>query len=108
MTDIGSISQEEVMALLSSPQPVPGSKRETLVYPQIGAIVTTEKNKQVLDKLQVERERGITVKAQTASLFYTHQGHRYLLNLIDTPVRPPPTRLNLFVGRTGWSWRRTN
>ncbi|XP_056456979.1 translation factor Guf1, mitochondrial [Gadus chalcogrammus] len=50
-----------------------------------GAIVTTEKNKQVLDKLQVERERGITVKAQTASLFYTHKGHRYLLNLIDTP-----------------------
>ncbi|XP_056145182.1 translation factor Guf1, mitochondrial isoform X1 [Lampris incognitus] len=50
-----------------------------------GAIAKTEKNKQVLDKLQVERERGITVKAQTASLFYTHQGHQYLLNLIDTP-----------------------
>ncbi|XP_034037627.1 translation factor Guf1, mitochondrial [Thalassophryne amazonica] len=50
-----------------------------------GAIVKDEKNKQVLDKLQVERERGITVKAQTASLFYTHQGQQYLLNLIDTP-----------------------
>ncbi|KAM4621547.1 translation factor Guf1, mitochondrial isoform 2-T2 [Polymixia lowei] len=50
-----------------------------------GAIAKTEKNKQVLDKLQVERERGITVKAQTASLFYTHQGQQYLLNLIDTP-----------------------
>ncbi|XP_076143628.1 translation factor Guf1, mitochondrial [Alosa pseudoharengus] len=50
-----------------------------------GAIVKTEKNKQVLDKLQVERERGITVKAQTASLFYTHQDETYLLNLIDTP-----------------------
>ncbi|KAL4641648.1 translation factor GUF1, mitochondrial [Arapaima gigas] len=45
----------------------------------------TECNKQVLDKLQVERERGITVKAQTASLFYNHQGQTYLLNLIDTP-----------------------
>jgi len=43
-------------------------------------------NKQVLDKLQVERERGITVKAQTASLFYNHEGETYLLNLIDTPV----------------------
>lgn len=52
----------------------------------IGAIAKTEKNKQVLDKLQVERERGITVKAQTASLFYSHEGQCYLLNLIDTPV----------------------
>uniref|UniRef100_A0A8C7NSI4 GTP binding elongation factor GUF1 n=1 Tax=Oncorhynchus mykiss TaxID=8022 RepID=A0A8C7NSI4_ONCMY len=51
-----------------------------------GAIATTDKNKQVLDKLQVERERGITVKAQTASLFYKYQGQTYLLNLIDTPV----------------------
>ncbi|XP_029583491.1 translation factor Guf1, mitochondrial isoform X3 [Salmo trutta] len=50
-----------------------------------GAITTTDKNKQVLDKLQVERERGITVKAQTASLFYKYQGQTYLLNLIDTP-----------------------
>uniref|UniRef100_A0A3Q3A6Q8 GTP binding elongation factor GUF1 n=1 Tax=Kryptolebias marmoratus TaxID=37003 RepID=A0A3Q3A6Q8_KRYMA len=50
-----------------------------------GAIAKTEKNRQVLDKLQVERERGITVKAQTASLFYTHAGQQYLLNLIDTP-----------------------
>lgn len=50
-----------------------------------GAISAAEKNKQVLDQLQVERERGITVKAQTASLFYSHQGAPHLLNLIDTP-----------------------
>ncbi|XP_072315832.1 translation factor Guf1, mitochondrial [Eucyclogobius newberryi] len=50
-----------------------------------GAISATEKNRQVLDQLQVERERGITVKAQTASLFYHHQGVPHLLNLIDTP-----------------------
>ncbi|XP_078809864.1 translation factor GUF1, mitochondrial isoform X3 [Oryzias latipes] len=50
-----------------------------------GAIAKTGKNKQVLDKLQVERERGITVKAQTASLFYDYGGEQYLLNLIDTP-----------------------
>jgi elongation factor 4 len=43
------------------------------------------KNAQMLDKLQVERERGITVKAQTASLFYEYNGQVYLLNLIDTP-----------------------
>ncbi|KAJ8981318.1 hypothetical protein NQ317_015451 [Molorchus minor] len=40
---------------------------------------------QVLDKLQVERERGITVKAQSASLLYKYDGEVFLLNLIDTP-----------------------
>jgi len=51
-----------------------------------GTISTAMKNEQVLDKLQVERERGITVKAQTASLIYDYNGTTYLLNLIDTPV----------------------
>lgn len=50
-----------------------------------GTISDRNKNEQVLDKLQVEKERGITVKAQTASMFYTYQGQQYLLNLIDTP-----------------------
>lgn len=48
-----------------------------------GAIKTG--SKQILDKLQVERERGITVKAQSASLIYNYKGETYLLNLIDTP-----------------------
>ena len=51
-----------------------------------GTISATEKNEQVLDKLQVERERGITVKAQTATMVYHYKGEPYLLNLIDTPV----------------------
>ena len=42
-------------------------------------------NKQVLDKLDVERERGITVKAQTCSMLYNHNGEDYLLHLVDTP-----------------------
>lgn len=47
------------------------------------AIPTTQ---HVCEWLQVERERGITVKAQTASMMYTHtDGEQYLLNLIDTP-----------------------
>ncbi|RKO91942.1 P-loop containing nucleoside triphosphate hydrolase protein [Blyttiomyces helicus] len=50
-----------------------------------GVITKDGSNKQVLDKLKVERERGITVKAQTATMFYTHEGKDYLLNLIDTP-----------------------
>ncbi|XP_072932040.1 translation factor GUF1 homolog, mitochondrial [Epargyreus clarus] len=50
-----------------------------------GVIKPGSENKQVLDQLQVERERGITVKAVTASLNYTHNNEKYLLNLIDTP-----------------------
>ncbi|XP_003740370.1 translation factor GUF1 homolog, mitochondrial [Galendromus occidentalis] len=50
-----------------------------------GTIGKSSDNKQVLDKLQVERERGITVKAQSASMIYKKDGHDYLLNLIDTP-----------------------
>lgn len=42
-------------------------------------------NKQILDKLDVERERGITVKAQTCSMIYNHNGFDYLLHLVDTP-----------------------
>jgi len=42
-------------------------------------------NKQVLDKLDVERERGITVKAQTCSMIYNYKGLDYLLHLVDTP-----------------------
>ena len=42
-------------------------------------------NKQILDKLDVERERGITVKAQTCSMLYNHKGEDYLLHLVDTP-----------------------
>jgi len=41
--------------------------------------------KQFLDKLDVERERGITVKAQTCSMIYNHEGEDYLLHLVDTP-----------------------
>lgn len=41
--------------------------------------------KQILDKLDVERERGITVKAQTCSMIYNYKGEDYLLHLVDTP-----------------------
>jgi len=50
-----------------------------------GTLSTRHKNEQFLDKLQVEKERGITVKAQSASMIYTYNGEEYLLNLIDTP-----------------------
>ncbi|XP_044254322.1 translation factor GUF1 homolog, mitochondrial [Tribolium madens] len=50
-----------------------------------GAVTKNSGQNQILDKLQVERERGITVKAQSVSLLYNYKGHDYLLNLIDTP-----------------------
>ncbi len=50
-----------------------------------GTLSSRTRHEQFLDKLQVEKERGITVKAQTASMFYEHKGEIYLLNLIDTP-----------------------
>ncbi|KAJ3006214.1 Translation factor guf1 mitochondrial [Thoreauomyces humboldtii] len=55
------------------------------LFLETGTISKDSVNKQVLDKLKVERERGITVKAQTASMIYRHEGQDYLLNLIDTP-----------------------
>lgn len=52
-----------------------------------GVIQPGDANKQVLDKLDVERERGITVKAQTCSMFYVDPKTKeeYLLHLVDTP-----------------------
>ena len=50
-----------------------------------GTISERNKAEQFLDKLQVEKERGITVKANSASMFYEYEGETYLLNLIDTP-----------------------
>ena len=51
-----------------------------------GGLSDREMESQVLDSMDIERERGITIKAQTASLHYTaRNGQVYQLNLIDTP-----------------------
>ncbi len=51
-----------------------------------GGLADREMSAQVLDSMDIERERGITLKAQTAALHYkAKDGHIYNLNLIDTP-----------------------
>ncbi|MBI3936473.1 MAG: elongation factor 4 [Betaproteobacteria bacterium] len=51
-----------------------------------GGLAAREMEEQVLDSMELERERGITIKAQTAALEYrARDGSEYLLNLIDTP-----------------------
>ena len=49
------------------------------------AVTAREAKAQLLDSMDIERERGITIKLNTASLKYHYNGHEYNLNLIDTP-----------------------
>ncbi|PZT47851.1 elongation factor 4 [Helicobacter valdiviensis] len=50
-----------------------------------GAISDREMSNQVMDTMDIEKERGITIKAQSVRLNYEYEGEKYILNLIDTP-----------------------
>tara|TARA_B100001059_G_scaffold82510_1_gene80614 strand:- start:11838 stop:13625 length:1788 start_codon:yes stop_codon:yes gene_type:complete len=50
-----------------------------------GGLSSREMADQILDSMDIEKERGITIKAQAVSLNYKKNGEKYLLNFIDTP-----------------------
>ena len=50
-----------------------------------GSVTERDKKEQLLDNMELERERGITIKSHAIQMEYTYQGEEYVLNLIDTP-----------------------
>ena len=50
-----------------------------------GSVTEREKKEQLLDNMDIERERGITIKSHAIQMEYIYEGQTYVLNLIDTP-----------------------